>query len=270
MLELIDTDHSTMSITLRNPAAVSAEQFGRQGYISPLSLFDGEGARAVQREFARLEEEVGRETCRIGLLDRHHDQEFIWRIAADSRVLDLVQAVAGPSFYLLATHFFCKYPVEPQGTRHFVAWHQDVTYWGLSLPSAVTVWYAVDDSDIDNGCMRVIPGTHHTIRDHGVADEEGNLLRSNQEIALTPGEEALAVDLELKAGQASLHHGLLIHGSRPNLSQRRRCGLTLRYVPAGVRQVADSNTGRRWRPVLVRGSDPHDWPDAVQAPFDFP
>ena len=59
----------------------------------------------------------------------------------------MVSAVIGPDVMLLATHFFCKYPTGPE--EKFAAWHQDVTYWGLEPPLAVTAWYAVDDSDRD-------------------------------------------------------------------------------------------------------------------------
>jgi ectoine hydroxylase-related dioxygenase (phytanoyl-CoA dioxygenase family) len=147
---------------------------------------------------------------------------------------------------LLATHFFCKYG----GSGKQVAWHQDVTYWNLEPPRAITAWYAVDDADPENGCMRVIPGTHAGgIRAHGKSALEGNLLSVNQEVPVSAPEEARAVDLPLRAGEISLHDGMLIHGSLPNRSPRRRCGLTIRYVPASVRIGAIGAGGRPWRPI---------------------
>lgn len=113
-----------------------------------------------------------------------------------------------------------------------------------------------DDSDAENGCMQVIPGTHVSgVVEHGKAEQAGNLLSINQEVHVTPEEEATAVDLPLRAGQISIHDGTLIHGSLPNRSGRRRCGLTLRYVPTTVRQAEDNSLDGRWRPVLVRGKD---------------
>jgi ectoine hydroxylase-related dioxygenase (phytanoyl-CoA dioxygenase family) len=182
----------------------------------------------------------------------------VWELASHPAILDAVEAVLGPDVMLLATHFFCKYPAPPT-THHperFVAWHQDVTYWGLEPPLTVTAWYAVDNSDAENGCMRVIPGSHRGgIREHGKADRAGNLLSINQEAPVTPEEEARAVDLPLRAGEISLHHGILIHGSNANRSTRRRCGLTLRYVPPHVRQIEENSQGRTWAAVLVRGQD---------------
>jgi len=233
-----------------------AAAFAREGYLGPLRVLEPAAADGVRAEFDALEAREGRERCRIGLLDRHFDTPFVWSLATHPAVLDVVEAAIGPDILLLATHFFCKYP-EPGGPEpeRFVAWHQDVTYWGLEPPLAVTAWYAVDRSDRDNGCMRVIPGTHHAIREHGTADRAGNLLSINQEVPVTPEEEASAVDLELDPGCITLHHGVLIHGSNPNRAARRRCGLTIRYVPPHVRQIAINSQGRRWAAVLVRGED---------------
>src|SRR5207248_1920795 len=128
--------------------------------------------------------------------------------------------------------------------------------WGLEPPCALTVWYAVDDSDRENGCMRIIPGSHgEGIRAHGTAQQEGNLLSINQEVPVTPAEEQSACDLILHAGEVSIHDGALIHGSLPNRSNRRRCGLTLRYVPTTVKPIALNSMGKRWNAVLVRGCD---------------
>src|SRR5205814_6001574 len=135
----------------------------------------------------------------------------------------------------------------------------------------VTAWYAVDDSDVENGCMRVIPGTHHGgIREHGKAERGGNLLSINQEVPVTPEEEARAVDLVLRAGEISLHYGMVIHGSNPNRSTRRRCGLTLRYVPPTVRQVVNNSQGRMYTAVLVRGEDRFHHFGARPLPFPPP
>jgi non-heme Fe2+,alpha-ketoglutarate-dependent halogenase len=239
-------------------ATTLTEAFEASGYLTGLRVMDQAGADDVRRQFDALEAREGRERCQIGLLDRHFDQRFVWELATHPAVLDAVEAVLGPDIMLLATHFFCKYP-SPAATdpeERFVAWHQDVTYWGLEPPRAVTAWYAVDKSDRENGCMRVIPGTHlGGIRDHGKAQRAGNLLSINQEAPVTSDEEARAADLELQAGEISLHDGMLIHGSNPNRSHRRRCGLTLRYVAPSVRQLTQNSQGRTWTAVLVRGTD---------------
>jgi len=247
-----------------------AAEFERDGFLCGLRVLDVAGVARVRREFDALEAREGREKSEIGLLDRHFDQQFVWELATNAAILDAVEAVVGPDILLLATHFFCKYPAPSEAKtspEKFVAWHQDVTYWGLEPPFAVTAWYAVDDSDVENGCMRLIPGTHHAIREHGTATRSGNLLSINQEVPVTSEEEASAVDAVLRAGEISLHHGMLIHGSNPNRSSRRRCGLTLRYVPPSVRQTAINSQGRRWRAIRVRGRDDYGNFEPVAAPF---
>ena len=93
----------------------------------------------------------------------------------------------------------------------------------------------------------------------GDATAAGNLLSINQELAVAPEDEARAVDLELRAGQMSLHDGSLVHGSLPNHSDRRRCGLTIRYVPTHVREVGGGEGFQKnWPAVLVRGEDRHE------------
>jgi non-haem Fe2+, alpha-ketoglutarate-dependent halogenase len=224
--------------------------------------------------FDGLEAEEGREKCQIGLLDRHFDKEFVWELSTHPVILDCIEDLIGPNILLLATHFFCKYGSEVKRAEdeetfgeRFVAWHQDVTYWGLEPPEAVTAWYAIDDSDVENGCMRVIPGTHHGIREHGKSDQEGNLLSINQEVPVSEAEERSAADLILKAGEMSIHHGQIIHGSLPNRSTRRRCGLTIRYVPPWVKQVENNSLRRRWSAILVRGEDREKNLDELPMPF---
>lgn len=236
-----------------SPAEVEA--YKRDGYIRAIDVIDGPQINSYRQAFDDLESRVGKETAQIGLIDHHFEEEFIWELATHPTVLDTIEALIGPNVLLLATHFFNKYG-EGEQAETFVAWHQDVAFWGLEPPKAITAWYAVDDSDVENGCMQVIPSTHVPgVVEHGQAERAGNLLSINQEIHVSPDQAASAVDLPLHAGQMSIHDGTLIHGSLPNRSNRRRCGLTLRYVPTWVRQADDNSLGGRWKPILVRGQD---------------
>lgn len=229
-----------------------AHSYKRDGFLSKIRVVSESEADGYRKPFDELEAKEGREKCQIGLIDRHFDQEFIWELATRPEILDCIESLMGLNIMLLATHFFCKYGQD----QKFVAWHQDLTYWGLEPPYAITAWYAIDDSDCDNGCMRVIRGTHlDGIREHGKSDQKGNLLSINQEVYVGEEEEKGIVDLILKAGEISIHDGALIHGSLPNRSTRRRCGLTIRYVPPEVKQKSENSLRRPWKPVLVRGKD---------------
>lgn len=132
-----------------------------------------------------------------------------------------------------------------------VLWHQDGSYWPLSPMEVVTLWLAVDDSLPENGCMRVIPGTHTTdLQQLHRRTEVPNVLSSEIDRSLV--DESRAVDLVLRAGDVSVHHPNLIHGSNANTSSRRRCGLTIRYIPTSTRIV--TRDGARWPSAfLLRG-----------------
>ena len=230
------------------------ETYEREGFLTRLEVFSEADILHFRNCFDELEEREGRENCQIGIAGRHFEEEFIWQMATNRKLLDVAEQLMGEDILLLSTHFFCKYP-DPKAEA-FVAWHQDITYWGLEPPVAYTAWVAVDDSDAENGCMQVIPGSHRKgIVRHGKSGKEGNLLSINQEIPDEAVNESKAVNLELKAGQVSFHHGHLFHSSRQNRSTRRRCGLTVRLIPPEVKQTGDTSFKRDWSPVLVRGRD---------------
>ena len=144
-------------------------------------------------------------------------------MATDPRLLDQMQELIGEDFIVPGTHFFCKYPV--QTTKHFVDWHLEATYLGLEPSEVHTALIAVDDSNLENGCMRVIPGSRmQGLAEHSKSESEGNMLSINQEIPEEEIGDYEAFDLCLKAGQISIHDGHLVPSSLPNHSQRRRCG----------------------------------------------
>ncbi len=243
--------------------------YERDGYATRLDLFSAAEMNDFRASFDTLEAREGPEKCAIGLQGRHMDEEFIWQMAADPRVIEAISACMGEDVMLLSTHFFCKYP-DPDNKK-YVAWHQDITYWGLEPPEAHTAWIAVDDSDEENGCMEVIPGSHRDgIATHGTSASTDNLLSIHQEIPDDLVDSSKAVPIELSAGQASIHNGQLFHASRPNQSDRRRCGLTVRFIPPAAQQVEKNSTGQQWSPILVRGEDPYHHYPQTQVPFPFP
>ena len=101
-----------------------------------------------------------------------------------------------------------------------------------------------------SGCMKFVAGTHQQQVHHEDTFDQNNLLTRGQEIAVEV-DEAKAVHVELKPGQASLHHVLLFHGSEPNQSDDRRIGLAVRYIPTHLKQAVGA---RDWA-TLVRGKD---------------
>jgi hypothetical protein len=234
--------------------ACQTERYRQAGFLTGIRLFSSQQMSRWRAAFDDLEAREGPQRCRTGIKGRHSDEHFIWEMATHPRLLGLMRELLGEDLLLMSTHFFCKYPeAAPQ---RFVGWHQDVTYWGLEPPEAHTAWIAIDRSDRENGCMEVIPGSHRRgIVDHGRSQRPGNMLSIEQEIPSDLVEESAAVPLELDPGQASIHDGHLMHASRPNLSRRRRCGLTVRFITPNVRQAKGNSVGQQWQPILVSGED---------------
>ena len=239
--------------------------FETDGYVAGIRVADAAAVLRIRGQFDEVERHEGREQCQRGLFDPHFTLPFVWELASSAAVLNAVEAVLGPDILLMGSHFFCKYGP----TEAFVAWHQDVTYWGLEPPVAVTAWYAVDDSESANGCLQVIPGTHlGGVRAHGKSPDAGaNLLSINQAVPVTAEELQRVANVELEAGQISLHSGLSVHGSQPNQSNRRRCGLAMVYIATSVRQSAENSLGTPWKAVLVRGENRERHFNHIPPPF---
>ena len=242
-----------------------SETYERDGFVSGIDIFSVEEIGTFRAQFDELESRLGRETAEIGLVSRHFEYEFIWQLASDERIVDSMAEVMGDDVMLLGTHFFCKYPGR-DGEAKFVAWHQDVTFWGLEPPEAHTAWIAIDDADRENGCMQAVAGAHvNGITPHGTSAQSGNLLSVNQEIPDEYIDKSRVRHLKLEAGQISIHHGKVYHCSNPNVSARRRCGLTARYIRPQVRPAASSR--KPYKPILLRGVDTYNHFPTTTPPF---
>ncbi|HEX4231766.1 MAG TPA: phytanoyl-CoA dioxygenase family protein [Bryobacteraceae bacterium] len=222
-------------------------EYRDQGFLFPLPILSDSETRTLRTKLEELElREGGRLEARV---NRKPHLLLTWlnELIRDPRILDPVEDILGPNILCWGSGFFIKNAHDPAR----VTWHQDSTYWGLSKPDIVTAWVALTPSTAENGCMRVVPGTHTLQqlphRDTFAAD---NLLSRGQEIAVEV-DESRAVDIVLAPGQISLHHVLLVHGSEPNRSDYRRIGFAIRYLPTHVAQLA----GVRDSATLVRGKD---------------
>ncbi|NKB69659.1 MAG: phytanoyl-CoA dioxygenase family protein [Candidatus Latescibacteria bacterium] len=179
-----------------------------------------------------------------------HPELFDWLLADE--VLDFVEAFLGPDIALWSSHFICK----PPGDGRRVPWHEDSAYWKprLDRHEVLTVWLAIDDSTPENGCMRVISGTHtHGFSDYAPVDEPDKHV-FGAEILPEQVDQSRLVDLELQAGQCHIHHSRTIHGSNANTSAKRRCGYTMRYMPSSVR-ILDTPQAQNHAIYLARGRD---------------
>jgi hypothetical protein len=234
-----------------NPAKLTPNQiesFNRDGFLKGLSVFDTNEITDIRAYFDGLLSQAfasGADSYSISSAHLKHGR--VYDILSDSRIVAYVKDLLGANVIGWGSHFFCKMPHD--GKR--VAWHQDASYWPLDRSKTVTVWLAIDDADVGNGCMRFLAGSHEfghlTYRPS--TPEEHNVLDQTVENAEQYG---TPIDDELRAGEVSIHSDLLLHGSEANDSDRRRCGLTLRYCAADVRAGMDWHL----KGVVLSGSDP--------------
>lgn len=223
--------------------------FNKNGYVFPLDVFSAEEVVANRDYFDDLMDRAksaGHNGYAIN--GWHYHCRGICDLLFDNRILDYVEDLLGPNLVNTMTHYFCKEP----GDDRQVVWHQDASYWPLTPSKTVTVWLAIDDADKDNGAMRFVPGSHlhgQIPFEHSKAEEQNVLGQSVPDAQQWGRDPATAV---LKAGQISIHTDLLLHGSGYNISRRRRCGLTLRYMPPDVRTGAAHGADG----FICRGNDP--------------
>jgi non-haem Fe2+, alpha-ketoglutarate-dependent halogenase len=224
------------------------DHFNNQGYILPIDLFTATEISDIRSYFDDLLARVladGKDQYSISTA--HMKYGRVYDLLAEPRIIDCVSDLLGKDIIGWGSHFFCKMPRDGKT----VAWHQDASYWPMTPSKTVTVWLAIDDADPDNACMRFLPASHtHGHLPYRESDAtENNVL--NQTVEDAEARFGAPVNVQLQAGQMSIHSDLLLHGSRANESDRRRCGLTLRYCTADVRAYQ----GWSGKGVVIRGTD---------------
>ncbi|MFO0178037.1 MAG: phytanoyl-CoA dioxygenase family protein, partial [Planctomyces sp.] len=202
--------------------AQQISDYNQYGYVRRFQAYAADQIRDIRQYFDRLlEKTIAAGGNSYSISTAHLKYGGVYDILTNPVIVDRVADLLGDDVVAWGSHFFCKMP----GDGRAVAWHQDASYWPLSPSHAVTVWLAIDDADLENGCMKFIAGSHHSghLTYRRSSPEEHNVLDQTVENAESFG--TIVVD-DLRAGEASIHNDLLLHGSDPNMSARRRCALT--------------------------------------------
>lgn len=244
-----------MNVQSSNPIN---EAYRRDGYYFPVRAISEADAAKYRARLEAFEDTNGGPLKAAMRTDVHLLFTWIDELVRNKQILDAVEAVIGPNILCWITNFFIKEPKD----GNFVSWHQDATYWGLEPHDQVlTAWLALSDAPVESGAMKFLAGSHREgLHDHADTFDRSNLLSRGQEIQVQVN-EADATDIPLKAGEFSLHHVLMAHGSHPNTTDDRRIGLAIRYIPTTVRQTKIRDTA-----VLVRGVDEFDHFDLLEGP----
>lgn len=226
-----------------------AASYREKGFYFPFDVLSEQQAAADRARLEAIEQANQKfEFGNKGQLNQPHVLfKFAYELVSNERLLDAVEAIIGPDIMVWGSTYFIKDAQSPS----FVSWHQDLKYWGLSSDDLVSAWVAITPVTKANGCMRFVPGSHKLgLVDHKDTFDEANFLTRGQEAAIDIDEASTAF-AELKAGQASFHHGKLLHASTPNNTDDRRIGLTINYIAPHMKQVV----AEKDHAMLLRGED---------------
>ena len=231
------------------------KQYKDEGFVSPINIFSKEKAKEIRNEIELIENKIPRELEKSGRYNAHLISPLLDEVTHNSKILDAVQSLIGENILVCGTTLFIKNPNE-QG---FVSYHQDAKYIGLEPHNWVTAWVAITDSNEKNGCMRMWSGSHKdNLKEHDQKFNEGNLLTRGQTVKNVPEEKTTSLILE--AGQMSLHHPTVVHGSELNKSNDRRIGFVIQsYIGTNVKQVLGKNSVQ-----IARGTDNFNFHEKIE------
>ena len=234
--------------------------YNDKGYVAPIDVLSIQEANEIRKEIELIEKKWPNALEGLGRNYVHMISPIFNKVCLNNKILDAVESIIGKNILICGTTLFIKNAKE----KGFVSFHQDAKYIGLEPHNWVTAWIAVTDSNEENGCMRMWSGSHKgNLKDHEQKFDEGNLLTRGQTIKNVPIEKTDPI--VLKAGQMSLHHPTVIHGSGLNKSKDRRIGFVVQsYIGSNVDQVLGKIYVQK-----ARGEDTHKFHEYSKVPVDL-
>ena len=245
---------------MSNLSLEQINQYKEDGYIAPIDVLTKNEAEEVKKEIEYIEKKWPNEIEGLGRNYVHLISPVLDKVSHNSKILDAVESIIGKDILVCGTTLFIKNPDK----KGFVSFHQDAKYIGLEPHNWVTGWLAVTDANEENGCMRMLKGSHKKdLKFHDQKFDENNLLTRGQTIENVPINETTPVIL--KAGQLSLHHPTIIHGSGLNKSKERRIGFAIQsYIGTNVDQVLGKIYVQQ-----ARGNDTFKFHEHVKRPTEL-
>ena len=214
-------------------SSAQLKQYKDEGYVSPIEALSKDEALEIREEIELIEKKWPKELEGLGRNYIHLISPIFDKVSHNPKILNAVESIIGRDILICGTTLFIKNPNE----KGFVSFHQDAKYIGLEPHNWVTAWIAVTDANEENGCMRMWSRSHKDeLKYHNQKFDENNLLTRGQTVENVPIKETTPVIL--KAGQMSLHHPTIVHGSGLNRSNDRRIGFVIQsYIGSNVNQV---------------------------------
>ena len=223
-------------------------QYENDGYITGLPVFSNDAQEDLNNLFISLSSRLN-SSIDLNQTNMWHKASLtFYNLCRTPAILDYVEDLIGPNFFQWGGQFFLKEPKDGS----VVPWHQDAQYWPLKPAKSVTVWLALYDTDEQNAAMKVVRGSHKEGKFKHHTNKARNLVL-DQEVSKDQIQKEYIVSLNLQAGEISLHDDGLLHGSEANNSDRRRCGITMRFAPVNVK--ADLSIWPHFETQLARGVD---------------
>ena len=258
-MEDLSTYHRPITTLFEKPSPdnrvrLSAEQiefYETNGYLAGLRLLTDDQVDALRAELSQLTDPTHRGNK---LFYEYHTNESTdpnqtlfhalgaWRVVPGFHDLLWNQAFLVPASQLLGgpvRFWHDQLFYKPAHHGGIVAWHQDYSYWTRSKPMAhLSCWIGLDDSTRENGCVHYIPGSHlwNLLPITGLAhdmDSIQTVLTDEQKANFKP------VAIELKKGEASFHHPLMVHGSFENRTAHSRRAAVINVFLDGVKSNSD-------------------------------
>lgn len=234
-------------------APFSIEQFKRDGFSGPVQ---GLTLAEADKYYRLFFETLGMSPFEPGAANAnmsawHQRHRWAYDLATHPAIVDPIAQILGDDVVLWAMHFWYKEPGNPM----FIPWHQDINYWPMEPAINATAWVTLGYSLTENGCLRIIPGTHLSRTEHVRLGDDGSAFEKG--IDAKNIDETKAIDVEMTPGQVVYFNEATFHGSKANTSAIPRVALSMRYTTPEVKFQMDDWGGdkSRIRTYLLRGVD---------------
>jgi len=241
-------------------------QYEECGFIDSIPILTAGEIASYRAEAEKTCRAIGRDVTRLDNV--HFFFRWAWDLSTHPRLLNCLQPILGSNILLKSTRLFYKHA----RSSSYVGWHHDGVSEKLSDARAPAIWLGLTAATVENGCLRVVPGSHRLGLSQHSARPVRDSLTNNQspaptrlrsrgretemsgKVSIVPPQAHLPFDLVMRPGEMSIHHPVVFHGSNPNRSAEPRIGLSASY------SAPELYYGRT--PVWARG-------EAPKAQYDF-
>ena len=249
--------------------ATQVETYRTKGYVTVDSVITDAELREIHEAVDELVEASRTVTSEnsVYILEEGHcaDSPKLARIQSPSHqhpvleqtsrhplILDCVESLIGSNLRFQGE----KLNFKTAEVGRAIEWHQDFAFYPHTNDDMLAVGVALDDCTVDNGCLLMIPGSHAEpmLDHHKDGHFIGAILPSRGETGLSKAEE-----VEMKAGDISIHHVRALHGSAPNRSTQQRRLLLLQYAAVDAMPLGGVSDYEAFNALIVRGEPTYDF-----------